>query len=957
MHQNQTAGNPAEWHDHAVDLLERFHRTNSPSDLEGATRLLHRVLEAISVDDPNRPQTLFNLGSAYYHRFDQITSSLEDLEVAIAFLKDGAPALVDRFPDLLDPLDVLVTALNDWLERTDDLRYIDEGVSASWRACQATSEKDPLYATRLLMLAIAMDRRATEQDRQDADQAVEVCRRLVAAPADRHVARSFRLQLLGNALMTRAQATYRPDDARDALQAYIEASKAIGKRDPERWQYMLQVADTCRVYVAMGWWDVADQVTLSDRRVSVARDGVKAAPDSAIRAFARCQLVESLLDRNLVAGSASDAEEAVRVARQAVRDVPGEAALHAHADSYGPLVQWLSAGPLATLGDALRARFKTTSRREDIDESVDVLRKAAALVADEDMRWLHLEALANSLRARFDHTGRPSDGAEAIALLNQVYSSPEVPTRERVSAARQWGELAAAMGDTDQALAGYTAAVHLLPSLAEHGTEQGRRERRLGDQRGLASGAADAALDAGRPELAVELLEQGRSVLWAQALRIRTDLSDLRRAAPDLAARLDRVRTELRHDTLQAELAIAQPGSTPARSKPARTAGKLRQLSKEWDSLVSEARKVPGFQGFLAPSTYATLRNAADHGPVVLISPGKRRCVALAVTRQGLVTIPLATALNVEERVDAWLTAQVDAAAMRHEDGRAHMQEQLIKLLGWVWTHITGPIVEALGYTTPADGSRWPRLWWCPVGPLANLPLHASGAVPDRVISSYTPTLDQLLRARSKQPPDGSPKLLAVGMQHTPQQDILPAVPYELDRIDQALTVGSGHGIETRLADGQARRAAVLGALSEHQWVHFSCHGNQKWFEPGKGALYLHDGALTVKEVGAQQVPDADLAVLSACRTAEGGVYLADEALTVAAAFHVSGYRHVIATLWPILDEYTPVIAQAIYEGLSKEGRRDTGHTAEALHHAVDRVRTQHPDDPLLWAPYIHIGP
>jgi len=51
----------------------------------------------------------------------------------------------------------------------------------------------------------------------------------------------------------------------------------------------------------------------------------------------------------------------------------------------------------------------------------------------------------------------------------------------------------------------------------------------------------------------------------------------------------------------------------------------------------------------------------------------------------------------------------------------------------------------------------WPRLWWCPVGPLAFLPLHAAGRydgtnrlVMDRVISSYAATLRSLGYARSR---------------------------------------------------------------------------------------------------------------------------------------------------------------------------------------------------------------
>jgi CHAT domain-containing protein len=194
-------------------------------------------------------------------------------------------------------------------------------------------------------------------------------------------------------------------------------------------------------------------------------------------------------------------------------------------------------------------------------------------------------------------------------------------------------------------------------------------------------------------------------------------------------------------------------------------------------------------------------------------------------------------------------------------------------------------------------------------------------------------------------------------MPHTPGQSPLPAVPHELEVVDQALAVGSGRGIDVRLLGEQAHRSAVLAALKTHEWAHLACHGDQSWFQPGKGAVYLHDGKLTVQEIGAQQAPNADLAFLSACRTAEGGVNVDDEGLTLATAIHVSGYRHVVATLWPIRDDLAPIVARAFYEGISGSGRRDANRAGEALHRALDGIRATYPDDPFLWASYVHIGP
>jgi hypothetical protein len=61
----------------------------------------------------------------------------------------------------------------------------------------------------------------------------------------------------------------------------------------------------------------------------------------------------------------------------------------------------------------------------------------------------------------------------------------------------------------------------------------------------VASDASACAVADDAPGRAVELLEQGRGVLWSQMLDARTERTALRAARPDLAERLRTVRNEL----------------------------------------------------------------------------------------------------------------------------------------------------------------------------------------------------------------------------------------------------------------------------------------------------------------------------------------------------------------------------------------------------------------------------
>jgi CHAT domain-containing protein len=289
---------------------------------------------------------------------------------------------------------------------------------------------------------------------------------------------------------------------------------------------------------------------------------------------------------------------------------------------------------------------------------------------------------------------------------------------------------------------------------------------------------------------------------------------------------------------------------------------------------------------------------------------------------------------------------------------RAATETMLTDLLGWMWDVIAEPVLRSLRLPEAAEP---PRIWWCPTGPLTLLPLHAAGhhtqrrTVMDRVVSSYTPTLRALLEAR--RPLDramsGTGRLLVVGLGRTPGQRPLPGVEAELATL--ARLVPAEH--RTDLLGAEATRDAVRAALRTHRWAHFSCHGNQELDDPSRGGLILHDGVLTIADLTAERY-HAEFAWLSACKTATGGVHLPDEAITLAAALHYTGYRHVIANLWSVYDSAdTTDLSARIYEEIAAGGRLRPDRSARALHRAVLRLRDATVDRPSIWTPFMHIGP
>ncbi|SFY32874.1 erythromycin esterase family protein [Streptomyces atratus] len=163
-----------------------------------------------------------------------------------------------------------------------------------------------------------------------------------------------------------------------------------------------------------------------------------------------------------------------------------------------------------------------------LDQAVTAARQAVEVTRSGDARrgewpW----SLGLILEQRHGVTGNRADLEAALARWREAardpYGDPDMVMRCAVHA----GLLAAKEGDVQGAVADYGLAVRHLPTVAWHGMRTGVRSDTVRRWSGLASEAAGAAIAAGQPATAVEMLEQSRSVIWTQALHLRSDLTDL----------------------------------------------------------------------------------------------------------------------------------------------------------------------------------------------------------------------------------------------------------------------------------------------------------------------------------------------------------------------------------------------------------------------------------------------
>ena len=161
------------------------------------------------------------------------------------------------------------------------------------------------------------------------------------------------------------------------------------------------------------------------------------------------------------------------------------------------------------------------------------------------------------------------------------------------------------------------------------------------------------------------------------------------------------------------------------------------------------------------------------------------------------------------------------------------------------------------------------------------------------------------------------------------------------------------------LDDEDGTVAAVVKGMETHDWVHLACHGVQNPDNPTQSAFILYDGILTLNTLLSKSLPNAELAVLSACQTAKGDTKLSNEVVHLAAGMLNAGYKSVIGTMWSISDDSAPKLMEVFYREMMAQV--DAGgelQPAYALHEAVKALRKQCNDmhNRWDWLPFVHFG-
>ncbi|KAG1797975.1 CHAT domain-containing protein [Suillus subaureus] len=399
---------------------------------------------------------------------------------------------------------------------------------------------------------------------------------------------------------------------------------------------------------------------------------------------------------------------------------------------------------------------------------------------------------------------------------------------------------------------------------------------------------------------------------------------------------------------------VNHPEGTPRVNIEAE-ATRYRRLVEGWNGTVEEIRKIEGFSRFLLPPLFSDLQDAARDRPIIMLIASESSSDAIIIPhKQPPTSIQLPTnLLKLVELVFAF------REAIEKEAGPKGNQPALTRALRELWNDVVRPVVENLG----RFAERGSRIWWCPTVSLQFLAIARCWQVQGKrkslaqqYISSYTPSLTALMRARRSHDRLPSVSFAAIG-QNLPagHSSTLEFVEPELELVRSLLPHPPTVSF-TKITSVGATKSRALCALQDSTWLHFACHGTQKWDKPFNSAFLMRDQPLSLLDITQMDLSPHQFAFLSACETAVGDFETPDEVIHLAAGLQFAGVKSVVGTFWNVNDSAVQRLVEAFYKNFCGDGKMNSKRAARALHQAVHSLAQEKgmPLDQRIV--FIHIG-
>ncbi|KAF8817644.1 hypothetical protein BYT27DRAFT_7247186 [Phlegmacium glaucopus] len=988
--------------------LRRFERTDDLQDIDHAISHHQNAINSTPSGHAYLPSRFNNLGSSYARRFER-TGDLQDIDHAISHHQNAVQSTPSGSTDLPTWFNNLGNSYSCRFERTGDLQDIDHAISHQQNAVQSTPSGHADLPSLFNNLGNSYLRRFERTgDLQDIDHALSHHQNAVQSTPSSHADLPTWFNNLGNSYLCRFERTGGLQDIDYAISHHQNAveSTPSGHADLPTWFNNLgnsylgrfkHTGDLQDIGRAISHHQSAVEFTPAghadlpgcfnnlgnsylgrfkhtgnlqdiDYAISLHQNAVKSTPSGHADLPRRFNnLGNSYLGRFKHTGNLQDIDHAISHHQNAVESTPSD-----HADL---------PSCFNNLGNSYLGRFKHTGNLQDIDHAISHHQNAVESTPSGHADLpICLQSLGKSYQRRFQCTNYFPDVQNSVASYRRAAEANGTPSIRLKSAMR--AATLSSVYDHSHCLIDFANAIRLLSEVA--GLEQTihRRHANLHGHSDLVGSAVATALRFNKADLALEWLEQGRCLVWNQLNQLRTPIDNLRMKNPSLANRFIQVASALESYGTRSPLFIPSSHATLAEDIRLQDATRNHTLhATEYKQLLKEIRDLPDFHDFLRPPKASDfLSSLPSDGPVIIFNIHDTRCDALALIAG--ISEPLHIPLedfSLEQAVQLEKTLQFGLLKQREVEDHDRMPlrvcldpSSMLLVLNELWCNVVQPILKALGYSSPPNPSDRSRIWWCPTGPLAFLPLHAAGVygstyergscISDFVVSSYIPTVRSLNdKFISSSTSSKCTSIVLISQPNTPGLSSIPSTRKETHGLRELM---QGTAIDALLLeDSKATKNNVKAEMKSRSWAHFACHGVQDVQEPLESGLCLHDGRLELLEIMKEEIPNLDLAFLSACQTSKGDLKLSEEVVHLSAGMLAAGYRGVVGTMWSVSDMHGPAFATEFYHYLLRENSGldglDSTQAAYALDYATRKVRERLGEDDtafLTWVPYVHFG-
>ncbi|KAH7322254.1 CHAT domain-containing protein [Rhizoctonia solani] len=883
-------------------LKSRFERRGDLVDIDQAIDYQSQAVALTSDDKEDKPNWLNSLGISYLRRFERLGQA-DDIENAVACQVKVLSLTPQNYADRSTWMSNLGISYQHRYKILGDTRDITRSIDYQSQALSLCPESHYKKPSMHLSLGNSIYHRFLRFGRvTDLDKAVEGVSIAISLLPAGHSDKPTWLNNLGGFYIHRFQLLNEQRDIQKATDYLIKSLSLVPDDHTQKPEILANLANSYLLRSESLLVDVA--ITCLEREILLTPDGHEIKPTYVQR------LGNSRRIRYKNTTEPKDINEAIRYQTTAVTSVP---------DKFAYKASWLD-----ELGQSYHDRYDCNADPEDLNQAI--VRYKAALSSNPDDYAYSSEFsyhLASAYEARFTQCGSQEDLGAATLSYQQASrpTSGNLNPLNAFSAARKCAQLSSSH-QLPSAREAYQRAMELVPQVLWLGSTIETRYHQIRNMGDFASEAASYAISLQLYDLALEWLEQGRSIIWNQILELRTPFDEVSIVDKDLARNLERA------GSTEANLIFM----TGEMLDLGREAQRHRKLASEWDQLLAKE--------FLRPKCKKHLMDASKNGPVVVINIGESQGDAL-------ILVPNSSEI-------------AHALSLR---GLLFRGTRGIKRFGYNPRIIFEKVLATffLGIKIELASEELPHITWCTTGDLVGLPLHAAGLYDgsqpgafDLIISSYTPTISTLLASFCNLPCEFS-GIIAVGQENTRGFPRIPNTVTELAAIkEKSKTIPSTY---LELENEQATIDAVLSGMEQCSWVHFACHASQKGDDLTNSAFHLYDGSLKISTIIQQAFKNKGLVYLPACQTATGTEDLPDEAVHLAAGLLMVGYPSVIATPWSIHDGDAPEVSGELYADLITEMGPDYTGAAKALHAAVQKLRTKVGCRLFeRWIPFIHLG-